>query len=214
MPMKVEIRTCLARFSVLMLAASAPACAEYSLTTPPVLDATAGRASALIVGDPTPEMTWEGCQLTPGCVEDPPNGNPTIGTVHDGNPSPILYDPNTQDPSPNSPGIYIGVGATNCYSIRATNTTGWIDSDEDGLRDDCEFHLATAFAPTLNVSAQEGCLGGEPYWVAKFIENYEPFGTGDMVKLGYLPSYYADCGAGGHIGDSEFIQLTVRNLSS
>lgn len=191
------------------LVAVALACVALGCGTGP--DAQEGLVSSssskslLAPEDPVPMMTWEGCQLTEGCA----GSDSTLSMIHDGNPSDALYDPNTPDPSPTAPGIWIGLGAADCYVLRASSTTGWIDRDTDGLRDECEFRLATAFAPMVNISSGESCLEGEPYWAAKFIDNLEPVHTGDMVKLAYLPGYYRDCGIGEHDGDSEFIQLTV-----
>jgi hypothetical protein len=58
-------------------------------------------------------------------------------------------------------------------------------------------------------NSTERCPGGEAYWAAKFFDNLLPYNTGDFVRIAYLMAYYRDCGTLGHIGDSEFIQLTV-----
>lgn len=154
----------------------------------------------------TNTMTWEGCQQTPGCSGD----DGLLSAVHDNDLSYSMFDPNLPDPTPGANGIWIGWGATDCYLMEAgSSASTMIDIDQDGLRDECEYRLAKAFAPLLSVNPSDGCIEGEPYWAAKFINNLEPYHTGHMVKLAYLPAYYADCGLGGHNADSEFIQLTV-----
>src|SRR5262245_52775730 len=67
-----------------------------------------------------------------------------------------------------------------------------VDSDADGLSDDCELALARAFAPELRVSMR-GCNwdtsvqparpGGEYYFAAQPLDN-------TSVRLAYLPAYY------------------------
>lgn len=158
-------------------------------------------------GGPETEMTWEGCQQTPGCSGD----DSELATIHDGDLSFSLFDANLPDPSPGADGIWIGWRGTDCYLMYAgAAASTMIDQDHDGLRDECEHRLAVAFSPLLNMSAIDGCPAGEPYWAAKFIENLSPYETGDMVKIAYMPAYHDDCGDdGGHNADSEFIQLTV-----
>ncbi len=154
-------------------------------------------------GTPTPNMTTEGCQETPGCWQ----GGTTIGRLDDGDVSFQLNESTLPDSHAGSPGIWLGITNDDCYLWRGV--TNWLDQDEDGLADYCEHELAKAFAPVLAFAGGEACSGGESYWAAKVINSYFT-GTGDLVKLGYLMAYYDDCGAGSHLGDSEFIQLTVE----
>lgn len=180
---------------------------EYASNSLPTLSSMVSSGDP---GIPGTEMTWEGCLLTPGCSDDGDDYG-VWSRVHDSDLSYSLFDPNTPDPSPGADGIWIGFEATDCYLMYAgSDSTLMTDQDDDGLRDECEYRLAKAFAPLLNMSEIDQCPAGEPYWAAKFINNLMPFGTGDMVKLAYLPAYYADCGdVGGHNADSEFIQITV-----
>jgi len=82
-----------------------------------------------------------------------------------------------------------------------------IDADLDGVDDNCEFALARAFAPLLKVDGGDcdwdsglNRLGGEYYFAVQ--RNDE---LGPRIRIAYMPGYYKDCGAGGHLGDSEFI---------
>lgn len=188
------------------------ACNSISVAGNEIQATAAAPAASLQAPPPTTDMTWEGCQLTPGCSGD----DTPLEQLHDSDVSLQLYNPGTPDPSPGAAGIWVGLAATECYYVRATSSTvGWQDLDADGLRDLCEYRLATAFAPLIAFAGGEGCPSGEPYWAAKFIDNLEPYQTGDMVKLGYLMAYHRDCGTMGHMGDSEFIQLTLAyNYSS
>lgn len=153
-------------------------------------------------------MTEEGCRLTPGCWD---GGGPGAGVIHDGDLSLSLRESTAPDPSPGAQGLWLGIRSYDCYLAPPFNasTAGHLDIDDDKLDDNCEYVLAQAFAPLLAIDDREGCLAGEPYWAAKYLDNLPPFDTGDMVKLAYLPAYHKDCGSGSHIGDSELIQLTV-----
>jgi hypothetical protein len=88
-----------------------------------------------------------------------------------------------------------------------------LDVDQDRLWDECEYRLAYLFAPALMMSRQDDCPGGEPYWSARYFDNYDPMtglsGWGRFVRIAYLPSYYRDCGDGAHPGDSEMITVQV-----
>lgn len=87
------------------------------------------------------------------------------------------------------------------------------DYDEDRLWDECEYRLAYLFAPTMMMSGIDECRQGEPYWSARYFDNYDPStglgGWGRFVRIAYLPSYYYDCGPGPHRGDSEMIVVQV-----
>ncbi len=91
-------------------------------------------------------------------------------------------------------------------------TSPQVDSDHDGLDDDCEFALAKKFAPGLRAQQNE-CnwdpgldrLGGEYYYGVKRPAHYP-----DLVRIAYMPAYYQDCGVNGHSGDSEFILVDVK----
>lgn len=133
-------------------------------------------------------MTWEGCQVTPSCS----GGVDGRITEQPGErPSPE-YPP---DPSPGAPGAWIGFGATDCYVNYGENSSTWMDVDGDLLRDECEYHLARAFAPVLMLSQSDGCPEGEPYWAAKYFDDPGHHHWGEFVRIAYLPAYYRDCGS-------------------
>ena len=143
----------------------------------------------------------------------------TNGTIHDGTGSGTLVSV-TGDPSPGADGVWLGNLRSEQWCYRTYNPFV-TDNDFDWLDDECEFQLANAFAPALAIHPNDGCPLGEPYWAAKFFSNMH-FGTGDMVRIAYMPSYYNDCGdlrpfglAGPHEGDSEFIVLGIQyNLNT
>ena len=95
------------------------------------------------------------------------------------------------------------------------------DQDADGLSDDCETALATAFAPllmmhrtrcTLPSAHAEDRVPGGYFHAAQPVRG--------VVRLVYMPAYYRDCGwngpkcvfvdCEGHAGDSELIVVDVR----
>jgi hypothetical protein len=143
----------------------------------------------------------------------------TNGTIHDGTGSGTLVSV-TGDPSPGADGVWLGNLRSEQWCYRTYNPF-IADDDFDWLDDECEFQLAKAFAPALAIHPNDGCPLGEPYWAAKFFSNIH-FGTGDMVRIAYMPSYYNDCGdlrpfglAGPHEGDSEIIVLGIHyNLAT
>lgn len=95
------------------------------------------------------------------------------------------------------------------------------DQDDDGLADECEFTLATAFAPAL-IARSGGCnwdetsrrLGGGYMFAVTPVDS--------AVRIVYMPAYFRDCGWRGpkcwlpwvdcapHAGDSEVIAVDVR----
>lgn len=156
--------------------------------------------SALQQGGPSPTMTEEGCQLTPGCWDETGiDGNVTGGPVVNFNLGP--------DPSPSAVGLWIGMGATDCY--RNFGASGAEDADYDLLADECEYRLAYMFRPQMMINPQDGCAGGEPYWAARYFDDPAHHGFGQFVRIAYLPAYYRDCGSGPHRGDSEMIVIRV-----
>ena len=110
------------------------------------------------------------------------------------------------DPSPTSPGIFLGSGITSTVCFNGTQT----DADRDGLSDACEQALAQAFAPELAYASSDS-TGREPHWAAK-AQSGKP-------RIAYLLSYYLDKGligctlglvlCGGHYGDSETLVLDL-----
>ncbi len=150
-------------------------------------------------------MTEEGCRETPGCWDGVLYNGKMIGTVS-------ANFGLTPDPSPTAGGVWAGVGQAECYKTPPNSARG-PDIDLDGLVDDCEYRLAYLFAPSLMISTGDACPLGEPYWAARFFDNYDPVsglgGWGRFVRIAYLLSYYKDCGAGAHRGDSEMITVQV-----
>jgi hypothetical protein len=117
------------------------------------------------------------------------------------------------DPSPNSPGEWLGEDFSDDVCIG-----GSTDLDGDELGDLCELRLAEAFAPEMVTwSRHDGGtaedIGGERYWAARYVNEISPFAG--MVMLVYMPAYYHDLGdpesgLTAHPGDSEIIVLYVR----
>lgn len=102
-----------------------------------------------------------------------------------------------------------------------------VDSDGDGLSDDCELRFAQAFAPALRVRSG-GCNWDDtvapPRLGGGYLFGVEPQAEGG-ARIAYLPAYFRDCGWSGpkcwlpfvdcdpHIGDSEFIVLDVARTA-
>ena len=90
------------------------------------------------------------------------------------------------------------------------------DVDRDNIRDDCEYALAAALSPTLNVSDGDRAPGRNPYWAVSRHPD-RPYN----IQIFYALSYYEDAGSdfspftgsyySSHHGDSEFIILEVQN---
>jgi hypothetical protein len=161
-------------------------------------------------------QTNEWCDMHPiECLGPPPPNTPPppdyAGNLHDFSALPGLGEPTSPpDPSPGKDGIWLNLAREDCWQTFYRLGSAHTDRDADGFDDNCELRLARAFAPMIRFSnGTERCPGGEAYWVAKFFNNLLPFNTGDFARIGYLMAYYKDCGTLGHIGDSEFIQLTV-----
>jgi hypothetical protein len=137
----------------------------------------------------------------------------TNGTLHDGTGNGSLTVV-PGDPSPGAPGVWLGdtLAGRWCYANYNSFIT---DNDKDWLDDDCEYQLAKAFAPALSMSPSDNCPGGEPYWAAKYFDNEgvagTPGGWGEFIRIAYLPSWYRDCGATSHSGDSEFMMLAIQH---
>lgn len=105
------------------------------------------------------------------------------------------------DPCPTCTGIYLTRSAADwsqCYGNASP------DEDRDQLNDNCEYLVAAAFAPMLNMSPQDGCKTHEPYFAAR--PDY-----GVQMEIFYLLGYHWDCGSLGHPGDSEWIALHVAH---
>lgn len=121
----------------------------------------------------------------------------------------------SQDPSPTSPGYFLGPGANPANCIGADY---WPDTDQDNLGDGCESQLLVAFAPLLKYDGSDFTLR-EPHAAARWTV------TDETVRLMYMISYYRDMGSvdpyctynwgwpwptcDGHLGDSEWISEDV-----
>lgn len=153
--------------------------------------------------------------LVPVCPVGNLCGTTSNGVIHDGTGNgtlPVVAG----DPSPGSPGIWLGNTRSGQWCYREYNSF-ITDADHDWLDDECEFQLAQAFAPALALNPNDGCPGGEPYWAAKYFSN-NPYGTGEFVRIFYMPAYYKDCGPnlplgidGPHDGDSEFMMVGIHH---
>lgn len=140
---------------------------------------------------------------------------PRLSLVHDPSLPSYPEAATGTDPNPSAHGLWLGndVNPANCF--RDINPSKWTanpdnDKDDDWLYDDCEFKIASGFRPFLFTGGTNGgCLGGEPYWAAKYF-NYHPQGV-RYVRVLYMIGYYEDCHLyDGHLGDGERIQLNVH----
>ncbi len=105
------------------------------------------------------------------------------------------------DLNPSGSGYFLsGISPETCFNNLNPNIT---DADHDWLDDNCEYQLAMAFRPLLQMSAMESCPEGQPYWAAKY------FPHADFVRLAYMPAWHYDCDVGYHYGDSEFITVDI-----
>ncbi|HEX2168463.1 MAG TPA: hypothetical protein VHG09_14610 [Longimicrobiales bacterium] len=99
------------------------------------------------------------------------------------------------------------------------------DADEDGLTDECEIALSSAFAPMLMVHSTRCTLpaaGADDRIAGGYFHAAQP--VRGIVRLVYIPAYYRDCGwsglkcllvdCSGHAGDSEIIAIDVRRMES
>lgn len=105
------------------------------------------------------------------------------------------------DPSP-LPGIDLG---SDCNAYTITLTSEGVDQDQDGMKDGCEYRLASAFNPLLVFHRYESYDGREPYWAVNVAYGH--------VTVIYLLSYYYDGPPYSHNGDSEFVALRLQQNS-
>ena len=111
-----------------------------------------------------------------------------------------------------------GIQTPSGYTLETCYPSGGVgdpslDTDSDGVVDQCEFELASVFAPRLQFDVSDCNTGREPYWAAKY--EVSPIDNEPVIKIFYAISYYVDCGSpnthcviaicGPHTGDSEFI---------
>lgn len=91
-----------------------------------------------------------------------------------------------------------------------------LDADTDGVVDQCEYELATAFRPQMQFDSRDCDTRREPYWAARHIVS--PIDNVPVIRIFYALSYYFDCGSPSsfcptqcesHPGDSEFIIAEV-----
>jgi len=167
-------------------------CAEAPMAPSPALASVHSSAGVMI--DP--------CE-TSDCNSGGGSGD-GLGWPFFGTPGDNLYQA-AYDPSPSAPGIWLGASVTPdvCYANR---NPAIVDVDKDWLDDRCELELARGFAPTWDMSINDGCPGGEPLWAAKY------HNVPGVVRIAYLPAYYDDCGGTrpyDHRGDSEFVMVQV-----
>ena len=110
-----------------------------------------------------------------------------------------------------------GYSLATCYPAGGVGDPS-LDADSDGVVDQCEFELATIFAPFLQSDGRDCNTGREPYWAAKY--EVSPIDNRPVIKIFYAISYYLDCGSPNptcgypvcypHSGDSEFIIVELR----
>lgn len=83
------------------------------------------------------------------------------------------------------------------------------DTDNDLVLDDCEFPIAYALRPLLNLSTSDGFSDREPYWAV----SRHPTKP-NVLQIIYALAYHEDGGSWGveaHTGDSEWIVFEVSN---
>jgi len=113
-----------------------------------------------------------------------------------------------------------GIALPNPYT--AAYCFGWVswgvapidasnDTDNDGIRQDCEYQLAYQFRPQMARNSHEDAPDREPYWSVTRIP-----GTVTGVRIFYALSYYRDggdhtTGYTAHDGDSEFVTVDLEN---
>lgn len=104
-------------------------------------------------------------------------------------------------------------------TMNACRTVGvsGIDADWDQLDDECEWQIASAFAPSLRFSSGEDLDSRESYWMAHAKYACTSAYTGDtihytcvewrwVIRVAYLLGYHDDVE---HIGDSEFLIVDI-----
>lgn len=135
-------------------------------------------------------------------------------------PQSMLPDPPCEDPNSCGGSTYIPVGyemARNESYADCRSAAGAGDSDRDGVRDACEFELATLFRPRLALSSTDCNTNREPYWAVQSGD-----ATARIIRIFYAVAYHRDCGSprpdcpfacASHEGDSEFIILEIAELN-
>lgn len=88
------------------------------------------------------------------------------------------------------------------------------DPDQDGFTDACEAQLAYHFRPRMIMNDADAAPSRESYWSAR----PNP-GSGAVLEIFYLLGYHRDpgevnTGTYAHDGDSEFVILRIREVSS
>ena len=105
-------------------------------------------------------------------------------------------------------GYDLGTSFAECYDSRNANDYHELDRDGDSLDDDCEYQIASEFAPVLMFDREESGSERETYWAVRTMESLEA-----SVAVFYALGYYQDTGdVRPHNGDSEFIVLYVKNF--
>jgi len=104
-----------------------------------------------------------------------------------------------------------GIDQEHCFGYVVT-LDGTNDIDQDGVLDSCEFPIAYAMRPVLNIGNDDGAPLREPYMSV----SRHPT-KANTLQIIYALAYHRDAGtpflwgAGGHEGDSEFIIFEVSN---
>lgn len=118
------------------------------------------------------------------------------------------------DPQPDPPqgGVDLDPSMTgsNCFGY-TTSLDGSNDADNDRILDSCEYPIAYALRPLLNISVDDGASSREPYWSV----SRHPTKP-DVLQIFYALAYHDDGGTrnggfGSHKGDSEWIVFEVSN---
>lgn len=121
------------------------------------------------------------------------------------------YDDDPQ-PEPPQGGVDLDSWMTEsaCFGYDSSLTSA-NDADRDLVLDVCEYPIAYALRPMLNISVDDGASSREPYWSV----SRHPTKPG-VLQIFYALSYHDDGGTryggfGSHKGDSEWIVFEVSN---
>ena len=120
------------------------------------------------------------------------------------------------DPSPGANGLWLGNGINPSFCF-ADQNPGVADADHDWLADLCEYKIARGFRPEWQYGNAYCNDDGEPHWAAKYFtmsDVGDTFLPHAIVRIAYIPAYYADCGPEWHTGDSELVMVDVQWVPS
>ena len=116
--------------------------------------------------------------------------------------------PPPQPPQPPAGGLDLGINWDGCTQDYHAGES-WdpaTDADMDFISDNCEYLLASAFAPWMSYSSDDYDMTNEPVWIAQW-ECLACVPVYPRVRIMYALAYHRDKD---HVGDSEFIILHIH----